>query len=43
MTVNIWKPCVNCSLKNEYQSSNEHYLGNSENKAWKKNSGLYEV
>ena len=29
--------CVNCGLRNEYESdlrSNEHFLSNGENKAW---------
>ena len=37
---------VNCGWRREYESdlrSNEHYLSSSENKAWKKNSGLYGI
>ena len=36
--------CVNCGLRNEYESdlrSNEHFLSNDENKAWKRNLGQY--
>ena len=35
--------CVNCGLRNEYESdlrSNEHFLSN-ENKVWKRNLGQY--
>ena len=33
-------------IKREYESdrrSSEHYLSSSENRAWKNNSGLYEI
>ena len=36
--------CVNCGFRNEYESdlrSNEHFLSNGENKAWKRNLGQY--
>ena len=36
--------CVNCGLRNEYESdlrSHEHFLSNDENKAWKRNLGQY--
>ena len=36
--------CVNCGLRNEYESdlrSNKHFLSNGENKAWKRNLGQY--
>ena len=38
--------CVNCGLRNEYESdlrSNEHFFSNDENKAWKRNLGQYKL
>ena len=37
---------LNCGYRREYESdrrSSEHYLSSSENRAWKNNSGLYEI
>ena len=42
----IWKKTVDwpCNYLNESDPrSNVHYLSSSENKAWKKNSGLYGI
>ena len=36
--------CVNCGLRNKYESdlrSNEHFLSNDENRAWKRNLVQY--
>ena len=43
---NIWKSYIWTADKDANESdprSNVHYLGSSENKAWKKNSGLYGI
>ena len=32
-----------CDINESDPRSNVHYLGSSENKAWKKNSGLYGI
>ena len=43
---NIWKSYIWTADKDVNESdprSNVHYLGSSENKAWKKNSGLYGI
>ena len=35
---------LNCGYRREFESDrNEHYLSSSENKAWKKNWGLYGI
>ena len=37
---------VNCGWRRKYESdlrNNEHYLSSDENKAWKKNFGLYGI
>ena len=46
MVKNIWKSYIWTADKDVNESdprSNLHYLGSSENKAWKKNSGLNNV
>ena len=47
MVKNIWKSYIRTADKDVNESepcSNVHYLGRSENKAWKKkNSGLYGI
>ena len=46
MVKNIWKSYIWTADKDVNESdprSDVHYLGSSENKAWKKNSGLYGI
>ena len=46
MVKNIWKSYIWTADKDVNESdprSNVYYLGSSENKAWKKNSGLYGI